>query len=69
MNILSQGGKITVEFRNGEIDRVNPIFLRTLIYTGQINRFERSDGWAEIGISKLRGMGGATYTGPDRRQN
>lgn len=66
--MLSRGGKITVEFRNGNIEVVNPIFLRTLIYTGQISRFERSDGWAEIGISKLRGMGGSAYMGPDRRQ-
>ncbi len=57
---------IRVMYYNNKYDMVKPSFLNELISSGKIKKFLRSDGWATIGISPIRGMGGA-YRGPERR--
>lgn len=42
------------------------MLLDRMIEWERIRMFMRSDGWAMVGISPLRGTGGA-YHGPDRR--
>ncbi len=41
--------------------------LDELIDSGKIVKFQRSDGWAIIGFTRLRGTNGID-TGPDRRK-
>ena len=61
--------KITVVFTNGVTDRITPALLDSLIRSRRIDQFEREDGWVEVGIDPLRGMGGPKYEGVDRRLN
>jgi hypothetical protein len=53
-------------YTNMKYDMVRVSRLDDLIASGKIKKFLRSDGWATIGISPLRGMGG-NYNGNDRR--
>lgn len=61
--------RINVVYTNGVTDRISPSLLDTLIVGHRVDRFERSDGWVEIGIDVIRGMGGPGYTGENRRTN
>jgi hypothetical protein len=47
----------------GEIDSV---LLNRMLTSGKIKMFRRSDGWALVGVSDMRGDGGP-YAGVDRR--
>ena len=58
---------IRAMYKNGRYDMLKPIMLDRLIISGRIKKFLRRDGWVEIGINKIRGMGGNNYDGPDRR--
>ena len=49
--------------KNGEIDSA---LLSEMIGSDKIRMFKRSDGWATVGISHLRGDGG-DYEGVERR--
>ena len=58
---------LRVMYKNNKYDMVKASRLDELIDSGKIVKFHRSDGWATIGFTRLRGTGGI-YNGPDRRQ-
>lgn len=58
---------IRVMYRNGKYDMVHPFFLETLITSGRVLKFLRTEGWITIGKDPVRGRGG-TYDGPERRK-
>lgn len=59
---------IRVEYKDGQQQLVRPHQLKKLISSEQIVRFERSGGWATLGVDVLRVPGGGeTYTGVERR--
>ncbi len=60
---------IKVVFANGVTDQISPSLLDSLISSRRVEQFKRSDGWAEIGVDPIRGMGGLHYDGGDRRLN
>lgn len=57
---------IRVMYHNLKYDMVKSSSLDELIASGKIKKFLRSDGWATIGISPIRGIGG-NYEGAERR--
>ncbi len=69
MDTSKYRNRINVVYADGVPDRISPSLLDSLIAAKRIDQFERSDGWAEIGIDVLRGMGGPSYDGSDRRLN
>ncbi|PLX89485.1 MAG: hypothetical protein C0618_01135 [Desulfuromonas sp.] len=58
---------IQVKYSDGTIDRVQSIVLDTLINTGSISRFKRSDGWAVIGRDPIRKSRQNSEVHSDRR--
>jgi len=48
---------IRVMYHNMKYDMVTASSLDELIASGKIKKFLRSDGWATIGISPIRGTG------------
>ncbi|WP_303720852.1 GSU3473 family protein [Malonomonas rubra] len=69
MAFFRRSTKINVVYKNGVKDRISPALLGTLIDTKQIDQFERSEGWAKVGVDPLRGAGGTPYEGAERRLN
>ncbi len=67
MGFFRQSTKINVVYKNGVKDRISPALLNTLIKSKQIEQFERSDGWARIGVDPIRESGKKDYAGTDRR--
>ncbi|HEY5673681.1 MAG TPA: hypothetical protein VIR78_08250 [Malonomonas sp.] len=67
MGFFRRSTKINVVYRNGVKDRISPALLTTLIDSRQIDQFERVDGWIRVGIDPIRGMGGVSYEGSERR--
>ena len=67
MGYFRDNHKINVVYDDGQIDQVRPELLDSLIAEYRIDQFERTDGWAEIGIDAIRGMGGPSYDGRERR--
>jgi len=57
---------IRVMYHNMKYDMVKASSLDELISSGKIKKFLRSEGWAIIGISPIRGFGG-NYEGSERR--
>lgn len=55
-----------VVYMNNREGIVDSAILDQMIAWNKIRMFKRSDGWAMVGISPLRGSGGA-YEGDDRR--
>jgi hypothetical protein len=69
MRSFKRGHKIKVVYANGVADLVSPDLLDSLLVSKRVDQFERSDGWAELGIDPIRGMGGPIYDGQNRRLN
>ncbi len=69
MGYFRDNHKINVVYDDGQLDQIRPELLGRLIAEYRIDQFERSDGWAEIGIDMIRGMGGPSYEGSERRVN
>lgn len=69
MGFFRRSTKVNVVYKNGVKDRISPALLSTLIDSRQIDQFERDDGWTRVGIDPLRGMGGVSYEGGERRLN
>ena len=67
MGFFQRSTKVNVVYKNGVKDRISPALLSTLIDSKQIDQFERSEGWARVGIDPIRGMGGSPYDGSERR--
>jgi hypothetical protein len=69
MGYFRQKTKINVIYKNGVKDHISPALLGTLINTQQIEKFERSNGWVQVGIDPVRCASGGDYSGTERRQN
>lgn len=57
---------IWVMYQDGNFDIVKSFLLDKLITSNKIKKFLRLDGWATIGFSQIRGIGGS-YKGTERR--
>ena len=49
---------IRVVYQDNKHDLVKPFLLGKLIASGQVKKFLRSNGWATIGVSAMRGNDG-----------
>lgn len=58
---------IRVMYNNNAYDMVKQTLLDDLIKSDKIKKFLRSEGWAVMGVDRVRGMGG-DYEGPERRK-
>lgn len=58
---------IRIMYSDGRFDLVKPTTLDQLIETNRVASFKRSTGWAVVGRDALRGAGGLSYRGPERR--
>jgi len=58
---------IRVMYCDGRFDLIKPNLLDQLLEQNRLASFKRSEGWAVIGRDPLRGAGGSSYRGPDRR--
>jgi hypothetical protein len=54
-------------YSDGRFDLIKPTLLDQLLEKNSLASFKRSEGWAVIGRDPLRGSGGSSYRGPDRR--
>lgn len=48
---------IRVELTDGTVCRMAPKALNVFLTQSQVFQFERSDGWAVVGVDPLRAMG------------
>ncbi len=60
---------IRIVYQTGEEDWVSPKFLDILLFLGQVRRFERADGWAVVGVDRLRAANSSLHSGTDLRQH
>ena len=67
MGFFKQSAKINVVYKNGVKDRISPALLTTLLASRQIQKFERRDGWAQVGTDPIRAGGCGDYPGDERR--
>jgi hypothetical protein len=58
---------IRVMYSDGRFDLVKPSALDQLLEQNRLASFKRSSGWAVVGRDPLRGTGGNSYRGPERR--
>ncbi|UCE78794.1 MAG: hypothetical protein JSV13_09850 [Nitrospiraceae bacterium] len=58
---------IPVIYKNGKSGAVEDSHLEALIHQDKIKKFLRMDGWAVVGRTRLRGMGGK-HDGSRRRK-
>ena len=59
---------ISVILKDGTHEKVFANGLERLIELDQVMAIKRSDGWARLGVDRMRGDGGL-YRGPDRRHH
>lgn len=57
---------LRIVYVNGKYDMVKDFVLDSLITSGKVKGFLRSDGWAMTDRDPIRGRGGA-YARPERR--
>lgn len=60
---------IRVMYNDGRFDVVKHIMLDQLLEMNKVASFKRMSGWAVIGRDPVRGVGGLSYSGHDRREN
>ena len=60
---------IRIVYRTGEEDRVSPKFLDILLYLGQVQLFERAEGWVVVGTDRLRATNSSLHSGTNLRQH
>jgi hypothetical protein len=58
---------IRVMYNSGRFDIVKPTMLDMLLANERVSSFKRTTGWAVVGRDPVRGLGGMSYRGPDRR--
>jgi hypothetical protein len=59
---------IRVIYQDDTYDMVKPLLLDMLISENKIKKFRRSEGWAAVGIDRMRGIGGY-HDGYEKRKN
>lgn len=58
---------VMVRYVDDEYGIVEDYCLDYLIATGKVVEFARTNEWVSIGSDPIRGAGGETYHGPERR--
>ena len=58
---------IRVMYSDGRFDLVKQMMLDLLLAKDCIASFRRASGWAVVGRDPIRGVGGISFRGPDRR--
>jgi len=59
---------IRVELKDGTVCRMAVKAFNVFLTHGRVARFERSDGWVEVGLDPVRDMTRFDdYEGPERR--
>ena len=58
---------IRVMYSDGRFDLVKQMMLDLLLAKDRIASFRRSSGWAVVGRDPIRGVGGISFQGQDRR--
>lgn len=58
---------IRVMYGDGRFDLIKTSLLDQLLEQNSLASFKRAEGWAVVGRDPLRGTGGASYRGPERR--
>jgi hypothetical protein len=62
--------EIHVVLRNGKPDSIPAFLLGSLIASGEVLQFQRSNGWVTVGKDSVRGvLAHYTYFGPERRKS
>lgn len=59
---------IRVMYNDGSFDVVKQGILDQLLLMNKVASFKRMSGWAVIGRDPVRGTGGLSYSGPERRE-
>lgn len=59
---------IRVMYNDGRFDVVKHTMLDQLLEKNRVASFKRMNGWAVVGRDSLRGTGGTSYQGPERRE-
>lgn len=60
---------IRVMYSDGRFDLVKHTMLDQLLERNRVASFKRTSGWAVVGRDPIRGVGGHSYAGPDRRES
>jgi len=58
---------IRVMYSDGRFDLVKDTLLDLLLERNKVASFKRTNGWAVVGRDPIRGRGGISYRGPERR--
>ena len=59
--------EVSVIYQDGMMDMVEPQVLQGLIESDEIIKFQRSDGWVDLGIDPVRCLARSDYQGQERR--
>lgn len=60
---------IRVMYNDGRFDVVKQGMLDQLLQMNRVASFKRTSGWTVIGRDSVRGVGGLSYNGPERRKS
>lgn len=62
---------IRVQYVDGKFDYTDRATLHRLLESGRLKKFLRpsSPDWVVIGVDPVRGQGGNSYPGPERRNS
>lgn len=60
---------IRVMYSDGRFDLVKQAVLDQLLVNNRVASFKRTNGWAVVGRDPIRGAGGISYRGPERRES
>ena len=58
---------IRVMYSDGKFDLVKQMMLDLLLERDRVASFRRASGWAVVGRDPIRGVGGISFQGEDRR--
>ena len=58
---------IRVMYNDGKYDLIKQSMLDMLLASCKLTGFMRSNGWAIVGRDPIRGVGGISFQGQDRR--
>jgi len=61
--------EILVMYHNGTLDFVPAAMLSYLLVSKKLKQFQRSDGWAVVGVHPVRIREQMAFVGQERRQD
>jgi hypothetical protein len=60
---------IRVKYRDNRFDMVRPETLNRLLDAGNVQEFQRADGWVRVDSGNLRYHNRIKFSGPERRSH